>query len=101
MSCIREYIRRKWSRRQGAVPETAHVFEVGKELQVLVQKFVVERAVEIFTVHWGHCRCESGEVKELLRPRQTGERHRIAGHSLHLEMRVGVGDRAPPLRLGW
>ena len=62
-------------RRQGAVPETAHVLEVGKELQILIAYFVVERAVEVFTVDWGHCRCESGVVKELLRSRKTGERH--------------------------
>ena len=49
-------------------------FEVGKELQILVANFAVERAVEILTVHRGHSRCESGEVKSLLRPRQTGER---------------------------
>src|SRR5206468_5572471 len=47
-------IRRKWSRRQGAVPETAHVLEVAKELQIFAANFVVERAVEVFTVHWGH-----------------------------------------------
>ena len=75
VSCIREYVRRKRSRRLCAVPERAHVLEVSKELQILVANFVVERAVEVFTIHWGHCRCESEEVKELLRPRKTGERH--------------------------
>ncbi len=69
MSRIREYIRSKWSRRQGAVPETAHVFEVSKKLQVLIANFAVERAVEVFTIHWGHCRCESVEVKELVASR--------------------------------
>ena len=83
MICIREYVRRgNRRRRQGAVPETAHVLEVGKELQILVANFVVERAVEVFTVHCGHSRCESGVVKDLLRPRQTGERHvlRVVGY---------------------
>ena len=69
-------------RRQGAVPEPAHVLKVGKELQIFVANFVVERAVEVFTVHWGHCRCKSVIVKELLRPRQTGEWHvlRVVGY---------------------
>src|SRR5437899_10270776 len=75
MGRVREYIRRKWNRRQSAVPETPHIFEITKKLQVLVQNFAVERAIEVFTVHRGHCRCESGEVKRLLRPRKTGERH--------------------------
>src|SRR6266576_1200119 len=56
VSCIREYVRDKRSRRLRAVPERAHVLEVSKELQILVANFVVERAVEVFTVHWGHCR---------------------------------------------
>src|SRR5437870_2346782 len=75
MGRVREYIRHKWNRRQSAVPETPHIFEITKKLQVLPINFAVERAVEVFTVHRGHCRCESGEVKELLPPRQTKPRH--------------------------
>src|SRR5207245_9434224 len=71
MSRIREHIRRKWSRRQGAIPETPHVLEVRKQLQILAVNFAVERAVEVFTIHWNHCRCESVVVKELLSPRKT------------------------------
>src|SRR4029077_18588610 len=74
MSRIREYIRSKWSRSQGAVPEPVHVFEITKKLQVLIQNLAVERAVKVFTIHWDHCRCESVEVKESLVPRQTRER---------------------------
>src|SRR5438876_552902 len=48
---------------------------VGKQPQLLAQNFAVERAVEVFTVHWSHCRCESGEVKELFAPRKTKLRH--------------------------
>ena len=73
MSRIREYIRSKSSRSHGAVPEPVHVLEVGEEPQVLTQNFTVERTVEVFTVHWDHCRCESVEVKES-GPRQTRER---------------------------
>src|SRR5262245_52397479 len=40
--CIREYVRPKWRRRLDAFPETTHVFEVGKQLQILVANFVVE-----------------------------------------------------------
>src|SRR5438132_8446497 len=75
MICIREHVWRKSSRRQGAVEETAHVFEITKKLQVLAANFGVERAVEVFTVHRGHCRCESVEVKEPFVQRKTGERH--------------------------
>ena len=75
VKCIREYVRHKSSGPQGAVKETAHVFEVTKKLQVLLANFGLERAVEVFTVHRGHCRCESGEVKKLLPPRQTKPRH--------------------------
>src|SRR5205823_6134610 len=74
MSCIREYVP-IWSRRQGPVPETAHVLEITKKLQVLLINFAVERPIEVFTVHRGHCRCESEEVKELLPPRKTKPRH--------------------------
>src|SRR2546423_4347717 len=92
MSCIREYIRRKWNRRPGAVPETAHVFEITKKLQVLLINFAVERPIEVFTVHRGNCRCESGEVKKLFAPRQTKLRHilRIA-----LYIWKGVRRRGP------
>jgi hypothetical protein len=72
---VREHIRRKSRRLQGAIPETPHVLEITKKLQVLAQNFAVERAVEVFTIHWNHCRCESGEVKELFAPRKTILRH--------------------------
>src|SRR5215813_10436814 len=75
MSCVREYVWRKRRWRPRAVPEPAHVLEITKKLQVLVANFVVQRAVEIFTIDWGHRWCESVDVEELLRPRQTGERH--------------------------
>src|SRR6266513_1685012 len=53
---ISEYIQSKWSWRHGAIPETAHVFEITKKLQVLLTKLGIERAVEVFTIHRGHCR---------------------------------------------
>src|SRR5436190_9483582 len=40
VSCIREYVRDKRSRRLRAVPERAHVLKVSKELQILVANFV-------------------------------------------------------------
>src|SRR4030095_926177 len=70
MGRVREHIRRKSRRGQGAIQKTAHVFKITKNLQVLAQNFAVERAVEVFTIHWNHCRCESGEIKELFAPRK-------------------------------
>jgi hypothetical protein len=67
---IKKYLR-KWLRRQGAVPETAHVLEITKKLQVLAANFSVERAVEVFTIHRGHCWRESVNVERLLRSRKT------------------------------
>src|SRR2546423_7006525 len=46
MSCIREDVRRKRGGYLRAVPERAHGFEVGKELQVLGAKVVVGRGAE-------------------------------------------------------
>src|SRR5206468_2949384 len=67
---IRPYIRSKLKLRQGAIPESARIFEVGKKLQVLVVNFAVERAIEIFAVDRGECRGSAGEVKALLFPRK-------------------------------
>src|SRR5437867_12889734 len=52
VSCIREYVRRKKGWHLSAVPERAHVLEVGKHLIILLAKFVVERADEVFSVQW-------------------------------------------------
>src|SRR5437588_12613536 len=70
MSRVREYVWRKRRRCPGAVPETAHVLEVGKQLQVLTVDFAIKRAVEVFTVHRRHRRRESVLVKELLATRK-------------------------------
>src|SRR5207253_7498424 len=43
MSRVRKYVWRKRRRRPGAVPETAHVLEVGKQLQVLTVDFAIKR----------------------------------------------------------
>src|SRR5438034_6446191 len=79
-------------RRPGAVPGPTHVLESTKKLQVLAQNFAVERAVEVFTIHWNHCRCESGEVKELFAPRKT-----ILRHILRIALYIwkGVRRRSP------
>ena len=58
-----------------AIPESAHIFEVGKKLQVLVANFAVERAIEIFAVDRGECRSSVCEVKALLFPRKTSKGH--------------------------
>ena len=56
---------------QAPSQKPAHVLEIAKKLQVLAENFAVKRAVEVFTVHWSHRRCESVVVKELLAPRKT------------------------------
>jgi hypothetical protein len=53
-------------RREDAIPKTAHIFEVGKKVQILVANFVVERAVDILAVDRGECRGEVCEVKEII-----------------------------------
>src|SRR6476620_9727185 len=68
---IRPYIRSKLKLRQGAIPESAYIFEVSKKLQVLSANFAVERAIEIFAVDRGECRGSVREVKALLFPRKT------------------------------
>ena len=73
--CIREYVRRKSRWCQGTVPEPAHVLEITEKLEVLAADFAVKRAVEIFTVYWGHCRRESVIVKELFARRKAEPRH--------------------------
>src|SRR6266550_2786640 len=91
VSCIRPYIRYKWSLRLRAIPESAHIFEVSKKLQVLVANFAVERAIEIFAVDRAHCRRESGVVKTpLLLPRKSVERH-VLGVGPHIWKRVRRG----------
>src|SRR5437764_8604656 len=50
---IRPYIRCKLTRRHGGIPESAHILEVSKKLQVLVVNFAVERAIEICAVDRG------------------------------------------------
>ena len=68
VKCIRPYIRCKRTLRQGAIPESAHIFEVSKELQILIAKFAIERAIEIFAIDRGECRGSVREVKGIIPP---------------------------------
>ena len=90
VSCIREYVRRKLHGAEGAVPETAHILEVGKQLQVLTVDFAIKRAVEVFTVHWRHRWCESVLVKELL-PSRKGRLQTILADNRWQRCAVGCG----------